>query len=176
MKILIINGPNLNLIGKREPSIYGSTDFETWFAALRRTYAARNVELTYRQSNIEGELIDCIQAADGRYDGVILNAGGYTHTSVAIADAIRAVGVPVVEVHISNIFARENYRQQSLTGAACRGAVTGFGLDSYRLAIEFPAASLTGRSRFPAQPVPEISGNEPTGYQSNQRGQTRIWS
>ena len=148
MKILIINGPNLNLIGKREPSIYGSTDFETWFAALRRTYAARNVELTYRQSNIEGELIDCIQAADGRYDGVILNAGGYTHTSVAIADAIRAVGVPVVEVHISNIFARENYRQQSLTG----------------------------RSRFPAQPVPEISGNEPTGYQSNQRGQTRIWS
>ena len=78
MKILIINGPNLNLIGKREPSIYGSTDFETWFAALRRTYAARNVELTYRQSNIEGELIDCIQAADGRYDGVILNAGGYT--------------------------------------------------------------------------------------------------
>ena len=136
MKILIINGPNLNLIGKREPSIYGSTDFETWFAALRRTYAARNVELTYRQSNIEGELIDCIQAADGRYDGVILNAGGYTHTSVAIADAIRAVGVPVVEVHISNIFARENYRQQSLSGAACRGAVTGFGLDSYRLAIE----------------------------------------
>ena len=136
MKILIINGPNLNLIGKREPSIYGSTDFETWFAALRRTYAARNVELTYRQSNIEGELIDCIQAADGRYDGVILNAGGYTHTSVAIADAIRAVGVPVVEVQISNIFARENYRQQSLTGAACRGAVTGFGLDSYRLAIE----------------------------------------
>ena len=125
MKILIINGPNLNLIGKREPSIYGSTDFETWFAALRRTYAARNVELTYRPSNI-----------DGRYDGVILNAGGYTHTSVAIADAIRAVGVPVVEVHISNIFARENYRQQSLTGAACRGAVTGFGLDSYRLAIE----------------------------------------
>ena len=176
MKILIINGPNLNLIGKREPSIYGSTDFETWFAALRRTYAARNVELTYRQSNIEGELIDCIQAADGRYDGVILNAGGYTHTSVAIADAIRAVGVPVVEVHISNIFARENYRQQSLTGAACRSS---HGIRARLLPAgdrEFPAASLTGRSRFPAQPVPEISGNEPTGYQSNQRGQTRIWS
>ncbi len=107
MKLLIVNGPNLNLIGKREPAIYGNTDFEDWFRGVRNTYAARNVALEYRQSNIEGELIDFIQAADGIYDGVILNAGGYTHTSVAIADAIRAVEVPVVEVHISNIFARE---------------------------------------------------------------------
>jgi 3-dehydroquinate dehydratase-2 len=136
MKLLIVNGPNLNLIGKREPAIYGNTDFEDWFRGVRNTYAARNVALEYRQSNIEGELIDFIQAADGIYDGVILNAGGYTHTSVAIADAIRAVEVPVVEVHISNIFAREEYRRLSLTGAACRGAVTGFGLDSYLLAIE----------------------------------------
>ncbi len=119
MKLLIVNGPNLNLIGKREPAIYGNTDFEDWFRGVRNTYAARNVALEYRQSNIEGELIDFIQAADGIYDGVILNAGGYTHTSV-----------------ISNIFAREEYRRLSLTGAACRGAVTGFGLDSYLLAIE----------------------------------------
>ena len=172
MKILIINGPNLNLIGKREPSIYGSTDFETWFAALRRTYAARNVELTYRQSNIEGELIDCIQAADGRYDGVILNAGGYTHTSVAIADAIRAVGVPVVEVlrpgKLPAAVADRRRLPRSSHGIRARLLPAGD--------REFPAASLTGRSRFPAQPVPEISGNEPTGYQSNQRGQTRIWS
>ncbi len=136
MKLLILNGPNLNLLGRREPEIYGNEGFGGYLAALRERYAGNGVTLDYVQSNIEGELIDQIQGADGRYDGVILNAGGYTHTSVAIADAIRAVEVPVVEVHVSNIFARESYRHVSLTGAACRGSVSGFGLDSYRLAVE----------------------------------------
>lgn len=136
MKLLILNGPNLNLLGRREPEIYGNEGFGGYLATLRERYAGNGVTLDYVQSNIEGELIDQIQGADGRYDGVILNAGGYTHTSVAIADAIRAVEVPVVEVHVSNIFARESYRHVSLTGAACRGSVSGFGLDSYRLAVE----------------------------------------
>ena len=136
MKLLIINGPNLNLTGRREPSVYGTTDFGTWFGVLSETYAPRGVRLDCVQSNIEGELIGFIQEAEGRYDGIVLNAGGYTHTSVAITDAIRAVDVPVVEVHISNLFAREEYRHVSLTGTACRGTITGFGLYSYRLAVE----------------------------------------
>lgn len=136
MKILIINGPNLNLVGRREPSVYGTEDFGTYFERMRSVYLRRGIELEYVQSNIEGELINYLQQADGRYDGVVLNAGGYTHTSVALADAVRAVNIPVVEAHISNIFAREDYRRVSLTGAACMGTVSGFGLDSYRLAVE----------------------------------------
>ncbi len=133
MKILIINGPNLNLLGKREPGIYGSTDFETYLAGLRAAHP--EVRIDYFQSNIEGELIDAIQRADGVYDGVLLNAGGYTHTSVAIADAVGAVGVPVVEVHISCILAREDFRHISLIAPVCRGSIMGFGLDGYRLAL-----------------------------------------
>lgn len=136
MRILIVNGPNLNLVGKREPAIYGNEDLESYLQRLREEYAARGVQLDYVQSNIEGELINHIQAGAGRYDGIVLNAGGYTHTSVALADAVKAVDVKVVEVHISNIFAREEYRRISLIGAACRGTVSGFGLDSYRLAVE----------------------------------------
>lgn len=133
MKILIVNGPNLNLLGKREPGIYGSTDFETYLGGLRSSFP--DVAIDYFQSNIEGELIGAIQQADGSYDGVLLNAGGYTHTSVSIADAIGAVGVPVVEVHISSILAREDFRHISLLAPVCKGSVMGFGLDSYRLAL-----------------------------------------
>lgn len=133
MKILIINGPNLNLLGRREPGIYGNTDFETYLGQLRSSFP--DVEMKYFQSNVEGELIDAIQKADGVYDGVLLNAGGYTHTSVAIADAVGAVGVPVVEVHISCILAREDFRHISLLAPVCKGSVMGFGLDSYRLGL-----------------------------------------
>ncbi|HPS26632.1 MAG TPA: type II 3-dehydroquinate dehydratase [Bacteroidales bacterium] len=134
MKILIINGPNLNLVGIREKEIYGTKDFSGFFEELCARY--KNVELEYYQSNIEGEIIDKIQQAGFAYDGLILNAGGYTHTSVAIADAIAAIAAPVVEVHISNIFSREDFRKNSLTAKVCRGVITGFGIDSYRLAIE----------------------------------------
>jgi 3-dehydroquinate dehydratase-2 len=133
MKILIINGPNLNLLGKREPGIYGATDFETYLAGLRAAHP--EVEIDYTQSNIEGEIIDAIQQADGSYDGVLLNAGGYTHTSVAIADAIGAISTPVVEVHISCILAREDFRHISLIAPVCRGSIMGFGLDGYRLGL-----------------------------------------
>ncbi len=133
MKILIINGPNLNLLGKREPGIYGATDFEAYLASLRAAHP--EMEIDYTQSNIEGEIIDAIQRADGAYDGVLLNAGGYTHTSVAIRDAIGAVGVPVVEVHVSCILAREDFRHVSLIAPVCKGSVMGFGLDSYRLGL-----------------------------------------
>ena len=135
-KILILNGPNLNLLGRREPEIYGSESFDEYVVRLGKRFAERGVVFEYRQSNLEGQLIDWLHEADGHFDGVVMNAGGYTHTSVAIADAVRAVGIPVVEVHISNIFAREEYRHVSITGAACRGCITGFGLDSYRLAVE----------------------------------------
>ena len=135
-KILILNGPNLNLLGKREPGIYGGEKFEDYFEMLVSAYAPEGVQLEYRQSNLEGELINWLHEADDNFDGVVLNAGGYTHTSVAIADAVRAISVPVVEVHISNIFAREEYRHVSITGAACRGCISGFGLNSYRLAID----------------------------------------
>ena len=133
MKILIINGPNLNLLGKREPDIYGTRDFESCLERLRMLFAED--EIGYFQSNIEGELIDAIQQADGVYDGIVLNAGGYTHTSVAISDAIGAVGVPVVEVHISNVLAREEFRHISLIAPRCKGSIMGFGFDSYRLGI-----------------------------------------
>jgi len=133
--ILILNGPNLNLLGKRETSIYGSQSFESYFEQLKEDYAS-SVHLEYYQSNIEGEIIDKIQAVGFSYDGIILNAGAYTHTSIAIADAVRAISSPVIEVHISNIYARESYRHQSFIAEACKGSIVGFGLDSYRLAVE----------------------------------------
>ena len=134
MKIQIINGPNLNLLGLREKSIYGESDFETYFEELKSKYSI--IELDYFQSNVEGELINKLHEVGFSYDGIILNAGGYTHTSVAIADAIAGITSPVVEVHISNIYAREEYRHISLTGKNCKGVLTGFGLRGYRLALE----------------------------------------
>jgi len=134
MKIQIINGPNLNLLGKREKEIYGGVDFEKFLNLLKDHFD--DVEIDYYQSNIEGEIINKIHEVGFEYDGIILNAGGYTHTSIAIADAIAAVTSPVVEVHISNIFAREEYRHVTLIGPKCMGSISGFGLDSYRLAIE----------------------------------------
>lgn len=134
MRIQIINGPNINLLGKREPAIYGSTSFDDYLATLRARYAG--VEIDYFQSNIEGELIDKIQQVGFEADGIILNAGAYTHTSIALQDCIRAVTSPVVEVHISNVHAREEFRHRSMISCACRGVIAGFGLDSYRLALE----------------------------------------
>lgn len=134
MKILILNGPNLNLQGRRDTDVYGSRTFDELFGELRRDYP--DTAFDYFQSNLEGALIDAIQQADGRYDGVVLNAGGYTHTSVALRDAVAAVSVPVVEVHISSILAREEFRHVSLLAPVAIGSVMGFGLDSYRLGIE----------------------------------------
>ncbi len=134
MKIQIINGPNLNLLGVREPSIYGAEGFDSYINKLRELYSI--LEIEYYQSNVEGELINKLHEVGFSYDAIIINAGGYTHTSVAIADAIAAINTPVVEVHISNIYAREEYRHVSLTGKNCKGVLTGFGLDGYRLAIE----------------------------------------
>jgi len=134
MKIEIINGPNLNLLGKREPEKYGTEGFETALQALQARYP--NLTITYSQSNVEGELVSMLQAAGARADGVIINPGGYTHTSVAIADAIAAIGIPVIEVHISNLLSREEFRHKSLTGRYCRGTVMGLGLDGYRLGVE----------------------------------------
>jgi 3-dehydroquinate dehydratase II len=134
MKLIIINGPNLNLLGIREESIYGSRSFLGYFDELLKKYS--DIQLEYYQSNVEGELINKLHEVGFSYDGVILNAGGYTHTSVAIADAIAAISTPVVEVHISNIFARESFRHISLIASRCKGSISGFGLDSYRLAIE----------------------------------------
>jgi 3-dehydroquinate dehydratase-2 len=135
MKILIINGPNLNLLGKREPGIYGSETFQDYLTTLRKTLP--QLEIDYFQSNHEGDLIDCIHANGfGEVAGIVLNAGAYTHTSVAIADAIRAVKTPVIEVHISNVHQREEFRHHSFLSPACRGVIIGFGLDSYRLAVE----------------------------------------
>lgn len=134
MKIQIINGPNINLLGKREPSIYGSTSFDDYLTCLRKRYP--DVELDYYQSNVEGFLIDKIHEVGFSADGIVLNAGAYTHTSVALQDAIRAVTAPVVEVHISNVHTREEFRHKSLISCACKGVICGFGLDSYRLAVE----------------------------------------
>lgn len=134
MKIQIINGPNLNLLGVREKSIYGDSSFETYFEELRSKYSI--IELEYFQSNVEGEIINKLHEVGFSYDGIILNAGGYTHTSVAISDAIAGIKTPVVEVHISNIYAREEYRHISLTGKNCKGVLTGFGLNGYHLALE----------------------------------------
>lgn len=134
MRILIINGPNINLLGKREPSIYGSVSFDDYLEELRRCYP--EVQIDYYQSNVEGFLIDKIQEAGFEVDGIILNAGAYTHTSIALQDAIRAVPAPVIEVHISNVHTREEFRHKSMISCACRGVICGFGLDSYRLALE----------------------------------------
>ncbi len=132
-KLIIINGPNLNLLGKREPEVYGSESFDEFLNQLRAEF--HEVELDYYQSNVEGEIINKLQETGFDYDGIILNAGGYTHTSVSIADAVKAIKTPVIEVHISNIFARESFRHISLLGAHCRGSISGFGLNSYRLAL-----------------------------------------
>jgi 3-dehydroquinate dehydratase-2 len=134
MKLIIINGPNLNLLGKREPEIYGSTTFEDYFATLQKKFP--NVELTYYQSNIEGEIIGKIQEVGFDYDGIILNAAAYTHTSVGIGDAVKAVESPVIEVHISNTHEREVYRHVSYIAPVAKGVILGFGLKSYDLAIQ----------------------------------------
>ena len=134
MKILIINGPNLNLLGVREKSIYGDQSFETYLEELRQRFS--DIVIDYFQSNVEGEIINKLHEVGFNIDGIILNAGGYTHTSVAIADAVKAIKVPVVEVHISNILAREEYRHISFISPNAFGSIMGFGLDSYRLAIE----------------------------------------
>lgn len=134
MKILIVNGPNLNLLGKREPTVYGSQTFEDYLQTLRQRYS--DITIDYYQSNVEGEIINALHSADGVYDGVVLNAGGYTHTSVAIADAIGGIGVDVIEVHISCILAREEFRHVSIISPKCKGSIMGFGMDSYRLGIE----------------------------------------
>lgn len=135
MKIEIINGPNLNLLGKREPEIYGSMDFEVYLESLRRDFPG--VHIGYFQSNVEGELINRLQEVGFSADGIIMNAGGYTHTSVAIADAIASIKTPVMEVHISNVYAREEFRHHSLMAAKCKGVIAGLGLKSYELALRF---------------------------------------
>ena len=134
MNVIIINGPNLNLLGVREKSIYGESSFDDFFQTLKEKYTAIN--LSYFQSNIEGELIDKLHETGFSLDAIILNAGGYSHTSVSITDAIAAIETPVIEVHISNIYAREEYRHKSLISSNCKGSICGFGLKSYVLAIE----------------------------------------
>ncbi len=134
-KILILNGPNLNLLGKREPDVYGKKSFEEFYQDLVFRHA--NVVLSYYQSNVEGELINKLHEAGFEYDGIIFNAGGYTHTSVAIADAVAAINAPVIEVHISNVYAREDYRHQSLMAKNCIGIITGLGIQGYELALEY---------------------------------------
>lgn len=134
MKIQIINGPNLNLLGKREPGIYGSSSFDEYLPQLQQKYP--DVQIDYFQSNVEGELINKMQEVGFSYDGIVLNAGAYTHTSVALQDCIRSLKCPVIEVHISNVHKREEFRHKSLISCACLGVICGFGLDSYRLAME----------------------------------------
>ncbi len=133
MKILIINGPNLNLLGNREPGTYGNETFESYFQKLQENFP--NVELHYYQSNIEGEIINRLQAADGEFDGIVLNAAAYTHTSIGIGDAVKAISTPVVEVHISNTSAREEFRHRSFIAPNAKGVILGFGLQSYELAV-----------------------------------------
>lgn len=134
MNIQIINGPNLNLLGVREKSIYGDTGFDDYLEGLRKRFA--NIIINYYQSNVEGEIINKLHEVGFSSDGIVLNAGAYTHTSVAIGDAIAAIKTPVIEVHISNVYKREEFRHKSLLAANCKGVIAGFGLDSYRLAIE----------------------------------------
>lgn len=134
MRILILNGPNLNLLGTREPHIYGSTSFDDYLPVLKTAFPQATIAL--RQSNIEGELVEALQQATGQYDAVVLNAAGYSHTSVALRDTVATMTIPVVEVHISNIHAREEFRHNSLTGGVSKGVISGLGLDGYRLAID----------------------------------------
>lgn len=133
MKIAIINGPNLNLLGKREPEIYGNTSFDDFLNVLKKKYPT--IELDYFQSNVEGEIINYLHKTGFNYHGIIINAGAYTHTSIAIADAIAAIKTPVIEVHLSNVFAREDYRHVSYIGAKCKGSISGMGLKGYELAL-----------------------------------------
>lgn len=133
MKLLILNGPNLNLLGIREPGIYGNDSMEEYLESLRKQFP--DVEIDYFQSNVEGEMIDKMQEVGFSYDGIVLNAGAYTHTSVALHDCIRAIKTPVIEVHISNVHTREDFRHNSMISAACKGVICGFGMDSYRLAV-----------------------------------------
>jgi 3-dehydroquinate dehydratase II len=135
MRIAIINGPNLNLLGTREPEVYGHENFEDFLTTLDARFPS--VEITYHQSNIEGELINFLHGCMEGIDGVVLNAGGYTHTSIALADAVAAIGIPVIEVHISNVLAREDYRKTSFIAAKCKGSISGLGLDGYALAIQY---------------------------------------
>lgn len=139
-RIIIINGPNLNLLGKREPEIYGNQDFETYFSLLSKVYA--EVRLEYYHSNVEGELINKLHEVGFSHDAIILNPGGYTHTSVALGDAIAAIQTPVIEVHISNLYRREEYRHISYTAAHCSGVISGFGLNGYELALEYAVTML----------------------------------
>lgn len=134
MKVIIINGPNLNLLGKRDVAIYGNISFEEYLSSLKENYS--DIKLSYFQSNIEGELIDKLQEVGFSYDYILLNAGGYSHTSVSISDAISSIETPVIEVHISNIYSREEFRTKSLLSKNCKGVICGFGLDSYKLALE----------------------------------------
>ncbi len=134
MRIQIINGPNINLLGKREPEIYGNTTFEDYLSELRKQYP--DILIDYYQSNVEGLMIDKIQEVGFDYDGIILNAGAYTHTSIALQDAIRSIVAPVIEVHISNVHKRESFRHVSMISCACLGVICGFGLNSYKLALE----------------------------------------
>jgi 3-dehydroquinate dehydratase-2 len=134
MNIQIINGPNLNLLGVREKSIYGSSDFESYLAELQKHFT--NITINYYQSNVEGEIINKLHEVGFTYDGIVLNAGAYTHTSIAIADAIAAINTTVIEVHISNVYKREEFRHTSMLAANCKGVIAGFGMHSYRLAIE----------------------------------------
>ncbi|MEC8969232.1 MAG: type II 3-dehydroquinate dehydratase [Bacteroidota bacterium] len=133
-KIIIINGPNLNLLGKRQPEIYGNITFEDFFKELKSSF--ESIQLEYYQSNVEGDLVNKLQEVGFSYSGIVFNAGGYTHTSVAIADAVASLDSPTIEVHISNVYAREEFRRQSLMAANCKGVIAGFGLNSYKLAVE----------------------------------------
>lgn len=144
MKILFLNGPNLNLLGQREPDIYGKTSLADIEANVRERAAKMKVEIDFRQSNQEGELVNWIQQARGKFDVIVLNAAAYTHTSVALRDAIGAVGVPTIEIHLSNVHAREEFRHKSLIAPVCKGQITGFGANSYILALE-AAISVNGK-------------------------------
>jgi 3-dehydroquinate dehydratase II len=136
MKILFLNGPNLNLLGQREPEVYGRTTLSDIEAEVRACAAKLKVEIDFRQSNLEGELVDWIQQAKGRFDAIVINAAAYTHTSIALRDAIAAAGLPTIEIHLSNVHAREDFRHKSLIAPVCRGQITGFGKKSYILALE----------------------------------------
>lgn len=134
-RLLIINGPNLNLLGTREAEIYGNRDFDDFLVDLRAEF--NEIEIEYFQSNIEGEIIDCIQDARSGYEGMVINAGGYSHTSIAISDALAILDIPVIEVHISNIYQREEFRHQTLLAKHCKGIIAGLGLDSYKMAVQY---------------------------------------
>ena len=144
MKTLFLNGPNLNLLGEREPEVYGRTSLADIEASVRERAAKLNVEIDFRQTNLEGELVGWIQQARGKFDVIVLNAAAYTHTSVALRDAISAAGVPTIEIHLSNVHAREEFRHKSLIASVCRGQITGFGPDSYILALE-ASVSVNGK-------------------------------